>query len=518
MHNIPIADSAVKSKRIASNTVVLFVRMFAVMVINLYAVRVILRALGEVDYGLFNTISGVVLTSSFLVTTLAVSIQRFYSYALGEHNNERLSHIFTASTNIILVLTLLLIVVLETIGIWFVETQLTIPSDRVTTVHWLFQFSILTLTFSFMQVPYTAAIFAHERMGAFAVVSLLECLGRLLVALLIGKVVTSDGLLFYGAGLLVVAFLVFTAYATYSRSYFAECHYASAVDRKLYKELLSFSGWTTYSAISGMSIVHGNTILLNIYFGPVATASYAIANQIHNAITALGNSIAIAFRPAMVKSYAEKAYSYLDKLFYVCNKSLLYLLLCVSVPLILEMPIILNWWLAGASAEMTLFSRLFVVFMLLLIMQNPITTIIQASGEIKYYTLLVDSIILLCLPLTWMLYHFGAPGYSCFLVMLFVFCIAHAVRLVCLHRQYPTFSYMKYLQQIVLPGGVVCALSLSTAWWLHRHIDTSVAEFFTVVAVTPIVTLLAAYAIGLTRQEREMLNTYTARLFKRKGL
>jgi len=509
-------EKSTKSKRIASNTIVLFIRMFAIMVINLYAVRIVLRALGEVDYGVFNTIAGVVLTSSFLITTLAISIQRFYSYSLGKQDTARLAKIFTASMNIILILIVVLIIVLETFGLWFVNTQLTIPIEKVNTVHWLFHFAVLSLFFSFVQIPYTAAIFAREHMGAFALISLFECLGRLLVALLIGKVMVSDGLFFYGAGLLTIAVLVFMAYVLYTRCNFAECHYKRGIEKNLYKELISFSGWTTYSAISGMSIVHGNTILLNIYFGPVAVAAYAIANQIHNAITALGNSIVIAFRPAMVKAYAEKNFTYLDTLFYAGSKSILYLLLCVSIPLVIEMPAILNLWLEETSSQMILFSRFFVVFMILLMMQCPITTIIQSTGEIKHYSLYVDSITLLSLPISWLLYSLGAPDYSCFLSMITLFIIAHIVRLVCLSYRYEKFSYTEYGKTILLPGLIVSTSSLAVAFFVHRQSDSTIMDFLSVSAVSVTVTPLLAYAIGLSRQERLMLQTFVTNYFRHK--
>ena len=504
-----------KSKRILSNTLVLFIRMFAIMVINLFAVRVVFHALGNVDYGVFNTIAGVVLTSSFLITTLAISIQRFYSFSLGKHDFASLSQIFTASMNIILILVVILIVFLETAGLWFVNTQLNIPPDRMAAAQWLYQFSVLTLLFSFVQIPYTAAIFAHERMTAYAFISLFECIGRLLVALFISEYVNSNALIYYGVGLLVVAFLIFFSYFFFSRSHFEECHYRRRiVEKRLYKDLLSFSGWTTYSALSGMSIVQGNTILLNIFFGPIATASYAIANQIHNAITALGNSIVIAFRPAMIKAYAEQTFSYLDTLFYVSNKSILYLLLCVSIPLITEMPLILNWWLAETSSQMILFSRLFVVFMLLLTMQYPITTIIQSTGQIKYYTLCVDSITLLCLPVSWLLYHLGMPDYSCFLSMISIFSIAHIVRLICLHYHYRVFSYARYIKSFLVPGSVICMISFASAYLLHRHIGTSFLGFLSVTIVSPFITLLLAYAIGLSKKERHLLHTYTTQVLK----
>lgn len=509
-------DNTRKSKRIASNTLVLFVRMFLIMIINLYAVRIVLHGLGEIDYGTYNAVAGVVFTGSFLITTLAIAIQRFYSYALGEKAEERLSQIFTASLNIILLLVFVLLIIFETVGVWFVNTQLNIPPESISTAQWLFQLAIFSLAFSFIQIPFTAAIFAHEDMGIFALISLLECLGRFTVAVLIGKWLTSNGLLFYGAGLFAVAILVFFAYVFIARHRYPECRYKRHVNGKLYKELLSFSGWTTYSALSGMSIIHGNTILLNIFFGPIATASYAIANQIHNAIAAVGNSIVIAFRPAMVKTYAEKDYQYLNTLFYASNKAIFYLMLCVSIPLIIEMPVILGWWLDSASNQLVLFSRLFVVFMMMLMMQYPITTIIQSTGKVKYYSLFVDSITLLCLPVSWLLYRLDAPDYSCFLSMIGIYLIAHIVRIICLRHYYPQFSYSEYAKSLMLPGTIISAIILFVAYAFHQHITSVPLEFLSVSFAASLLTLLLAYIIGLSKQEKRLLYSFANKLIKHK--
>jgi len=504
-----IERQSFKSRRIASNSLLLFARMLAIMVINLYAVRVVLQALGQSDYGVFNAVAGVVLTSTFLTTTLAISVQRFYSYTIGQQTGTgRLSEIFSASMNIIVFIVALLVLFFETVGLWFVCTQLSIPPERMDVALWLYQFAVLSFVLTFVQIPYTAAIFANEDMGLFAVVSLAECLGKLIVALLIGVWTLCDGLLFYGAGLLMVSVAIFAAYALSARRRYAECHYRKRVDRKLYKELLAFSGWTTYSALSGMTVIHGNTLLMNIFFGPVATAAYAIANQIHNAMTALGNSIVIAFRPAMVKAYASRDYAYLDRLFSVNNKFVFYLLLCVSVPLIMEMPVILRWWLGESTGQMTVFSRLFIVFMVVMMMHNPITTIIHSSGKIKQYILWVDSITLLCIPLSWLLYKMGMPDYSTFLSMLGVYAAAHIVRLVCLRRVYPQFSYLNYFRTIVMPGSAVALLTGGVAYLLHAGLSNDLAEFFAVMVLSPAATLMLSYTIGLSKDERRQMQQF----------
>ena len=311
-----------KSKRIASNSLMLFVRMMVITAINLYAVRLLLRNLGQEDYGTFNAVAGVVLFSAFITVPLAMSIQRFYSYTLGEKRTDRLSMIFSASMNIILVLSVGLFFIFETIGLWFVNNELSIPSERLFAANCVFQSSLITLWFGLLQQPFTAAIFAQEEMGAFALISLTECMLRLGVIFFIG-ISDMDGLIFYSIGLSAVAMIIFLLYAFIVRRRYPEYKYCRKIPKETYRSLLAFSGWSMYSSLAAVGLTQGITILLYMFFGPIATAAYAIAQQVFHAFTALSNSIAVAFRPAMVKSFAEKDYISLNKMFSANNKFIL---------------------------------------------------------------------------------------------------------------------------------------------------------------------------------------------------
>lgn len=506
--------SLAKSKRIASNTMLLFLRMFVIMVINLYAVRIVLRALGITDYGIYNTIAGVVFMSTFLTSTLALSIQRFYSYAIGKGTLQRLPEIFSASMNIVFLLIIIILVIFETFGLWFVNTQLTIPPDRLTAALWVYQFAIGSFIFSLLQIPYTAAIFSHEDMGYYAFISSLECLGRLLVAFMIG-VVLIDGLVFYGAGLLLVACCVFLAYFLICRHYYTECHYQKVRTTGIYHELMSFSGWTMYGTIAGVSMIQGSAILLNIFFGPIANAAYSISNQVYNALNALNNSTVLAFRPAMIKAFAESRYDFLNRLFYINNKVMFYTLCCVALPAILEMSTILNWWLAKTTDDMILFSQLFVVYLVLMALHNPITTIVQATGRVKHYYLIVESMTICCLPLTWLCYQLGAASYWLFCCMIGICIIAHIARLVCLHQVYPAFSYRQYLLSLVLPATLITLCSALVAIGIHNSISQASLRFWVVVVTIPLIILLLALFVGISKEERTLLRTFINQL-KRK--
>lgn len=504
-----------KSKRIAYNSVVLFCRMLAIMILNLYAVRIVLKALGLEDYGIFNAIAGVILTSTFISSTLATSVQRFYSYSLGNKVSGQLQEIFSASMNIIIGISVIVLVLFETAGLWIMHTQLTIPVERMFAANWVFQFALFSFIFTLVQIPYMAFVFAYENMKAYAVISFIDYLGRFVVACLISSS-NMDGLIFYSMGLLFVALCIFFIYVVVAKLWYAECRYRIVRRGSIYKSILSFSGWTMYATVSAVSITQGTTILLNVFFTPITNAAYAIANQIYNASNALCNSIVISFRPAMIKSFAENRMDYVFKLFEISNKSIAFLLLCVITPAIVEMRTILYWWLGEINEEMVLFSRLFLVYLFCISLNNPITTIIQATGKVRSYFLWVDSVTLLCLPITWILFRVGLPSYYAFATMIGLCCIAHVIRLICLRSSFPLYRHSVYFSSFVLPCIMVAALSCVFTILMHKSIDVAVLRFWVIIIVSPMITVLFACVLGLTKQEKHFVLGFARQIIKRR--
>lgn len=478
--------------------------MMVITAINLYAVRLLLRNLGQEDYGTFNAVAGVVLASSFITTTLAVSIQRFYSYTLGKGENNQLSTIFSASINIILVLSIALLFIFETIGLWFVNNELSIPPERLVAANWVFHFSLITLWFGLLQLPFTAAIFAQEEMGAFALISLTECMLRLGVIFFIG-ITAMDGLIFYSIGLSAVAVIIFLLYAFIVHRRYPEYKYCRKIPKETYRSLLAFSGWTMYSALAAVGMTQGITILLYMFFGPIATAAYAIAQQVFHAFTALSNSIVVAFRPAMVKSFAEKDYTSLNKMFIANNKFILYLLLMVAIPLILELRTIFDWWLGNVSEEAIIYTRLTIIYLLCFSMHNPVTTIVQSTGQLRHYSLYVDSILLLCLPATWLAFHLGASSEISIALMIVMCFAAHFVRLIILHNQYSSFRYGPYISEIILRGLFVAVCTFFVVYLVHQALHPGIVRLVTVFASSCITMLLTVYFLGLSAKEQQTL-------------
>ena len=448
------SDELRKGMRVAKNTVVLFLRMFVLMLVNLYAVRVLIRSLGVSDYGVFQAVAGVVTTLTCLNSVLSASTQRFYNYAIGKGTIQDVGRIFSISVNINVVFSVVILLLFETVGIWFLNTQMMIPETRMLAANHLFQFSIFSFLCTILQIPFMAALMAHEDMGWYALISTVECLARLLVAMTIG-LTTIDHLAYYGGGLMVVSVVIMMMYVVISKRRYKELLYVRVKDFSLYKKLLSFSGWTLFGSLASVGMFQGNNILLNIFFGAITNAAYGIAFQINNAFNSLCNSIVLAFRPLMVQTVARGDHAYIKRLFMVSSKFIFYIMLLVIIPIYYGMPYILDLWLdKEVTPEMVLFSRLIMIYILIMSLHHPITIVMQAKGKVKVYHLVAESIMLLCLPLSYLLFRCGWPAWVSYLSMIIVTSIAHIARLFVIKHECSWFSFSWYFFNLLSGIGI----------------------------------------------------------------
>lgn len=505
------------SQRILSNTIVLFLRMLLLTMVNLYSIRIILGRMGTEDYGIYNAVAGVVTISSFISGVLDLAIQRFYSYAMGAKQRNQLIKIFSISIKCSAILALIIFIILELAGLWYIENKLVVPIEKIGIATLCFHFAVITFLCTILQIPFTSTIFAHEDMGIYAAISSVECLLKLLVAFLIGKVFW-DNLSFYCLGLMLVAILIYISYALWGYNRYEECkHYINVKDTGLYKKILSFSGWTLFGSFAKITMVQGSTLLLNSFFGPLTNASFAIALQISNAFTTLSNNMVLAVRPAMIKSYAEKNEHYLQQLFSFSNKFMYYLLLIIGLPMIIEMPLIEKIWLEDSvNQEIILFSRLVIIYTICLAMNNPITIIIQATGNIKRYHLCVESVTLMSLPVAWILFHYHYEAYHIYTAMIGVCIIAHIVRLLCLKESYRTFSIRSYFSTFVIPASAITLIGLFIYKYIHEENTHDVIKLLMEIIILPIILIVLTYMVGLNKMEKKTFNKYTRKFITRK--
>lgn len=490
------------NRKITHNTIVLFIRMFIVMTINLFAVRLTLQALGVEDYGIYNVVSGFVSMFSCLSSVLASATQRYYSFYLGTSNIENLKHIFSASLIIYIVFSIVIFVVGETIGLWFVNTQLVIPEVRMIAANYIYQFAIISFIVSMVVVPFSAAVVAHECFNFFAIVSLFDCVLRFFLILSL-KYVSPDRLILYGFFLMVAQIVVLLLYYFFCKKRYSECSLVRVNEKNTYKELLSFSGWTLFGSIAGMGMMQINTILVNIFFGPICNAARAIALQVYTAILQLSSNFIMSVRPPMIKNYADGNISELNSLFALSNK-IIFLLMSIScIPLYFEMPFILKIWLGDVSDDTILFSRLMVLYSFFLVFSNPITIIMQAMGRVKEYFVPVEMITLLCAPLTYVLFRLGLPAESTFEAMIICILGSHIVRLHQLKKYYSEFSLTEYFKTVVLFSIFSLIITLAVVYMVSVIIENPWAELITVIFTTFVMIGGSVFFIGMSPTERD---------------
>lgn len=454
------------NQRIVKNSFLMVVRMSILMLINLVAVRFVRSGLGIESYGLLNAIIGLVHLLSSLGVVLSASSQRFLSIALGERDIQKMEEFFSTSLQIGLYFILIVILSLETIGLWFVITRMNYPASEFRTVMWIYQFSIITLAITLLQVPFIASIIAHEHIHTFALVSLSEAILKLLIALAL-PYITTNKLIIYVGLLMFISLISTSIYIAYCHNHFDECQHFIQTNKHI-RSMLSFTTWTLFGSIAGSALIQGNMLLLNIFYGPISNAAFSIAIHIYSAITLLGNNIFVAIRSRMIQSYANKQYDYLNNLFIFSEKALMWMLIVICIPIYCLMPEILRIWLGDTDIETINCSRGMLLAASILVLNNPITIIMQATGHIKPYHLLIEPIILLSLPASYIMLKHGYPSYyTCYSIILFC-TIAHFVRLERLKRFYPSISYSNMLKQLFIPIGFSKVERNFIASFFHR--------------------------------------------------
>ena len=422
-------------KKVAKNTLLLFLRMVLLMAINLVAVRFVRKGLGIEDYGILNAATGIVQIVVCLKSILATSTQRFISMSLGIDDMKGARDSFSVSVKLSKQLSILVFLGMETIGVWFVCTQMNCPPSRYTAMLIVYQLAVVNFILTLLQVPYLAVVLAYERMNIFAFVTVAEGVITLISALLL-FIVHGDRMIFYAVMLIMANLLGYVIYIAYVHRRIHGIFYQVVKDRKLYHQVLSFSGWTIYGSIAGALMFQGNMLTLNVFVGPVANAAFAVALQLYNAFSSLGNNVIMAVRPQMVMNYSNGSYSRLNRLFILSTLALVGLIGIILIPLEIWMPEILTVWLGDVDNMTIIFSRLMIVVSALLMLGMPITIIMHAVGCVKQYHLIVETITILCLPAAYLCLRWGyAPESVCWAMVGFI-ALAHVVRMFCLWKYY----------------------------------------------------------------------------------
>lgn len=501
------------NKRIAKNTVALFIRTAAIMVITLYTARVILQALGVTDFGIINVVGGFVAMFGIINSMLSSSVSRYLTMALGRGDKEEMSRVFCSSVNVIYIICVLLFVVLEAFGIWFINTKLNIPSERLTAANWVFQFSVLTFIIDIIAMPYNALIIAHERMKAFAYIGIYEALGKLGISFLV-MVAPIDRLIFYALLLCLLAVSVRLIYTFYCNRNFPESHYHVLIDKPLIKEMFFFSGWNFFGITSSMLADQGVNMILNIFFGPAVNAARGIAMQVSQGVGSFCGSFTSALNPQLYKSYAagERDYYLL-----LCDRSArfsFYLYYLIALPVIFTVPLLLQIWLGTVPEHTVNFVRLVLVISLLTVLSNPLTTLLLATGKVKRYQLWCGGFRFVVLPICYILLWTGLAPEIVFIVTIFTEIVCISIRLIFLKLQI-NFPVMMFINKTILRVFAIAVLSSVLPFIVNYLVNGKWTNFFAVCIVCLLSTICIVYTLGVNRAEREFLKN-KALQFKQK--
>lgn len=492
------------NKRIAKNTLLLYVRMLFTMAVSLFTSRVILNTLGVEDYGINNVVGGIVTMFSVLSGSLSSSISRFITFELGKGNIERLKTIFSTGVNIQLGMSVLIIIIAEAVGIWFLNAKMNIPADRMVAANWVFQCAILTFVLNLLSVPYNAAIIAHEKMSAFAYISVVEVTLKLIIVYML-TISPFDRLKTYAVLLLCVGAVIRFIYGYYCKRHFEECTYHFVFDKPVLKEMTGFAGWNFLGNGAYMLNTQGVNILMNLYFGVAVNAARGIATQVDAALKQFVNNFTTAVNPQITKSYAQGDLDYMHKLVCRSAKFSAFLMMFFAVPIILETNTILTIWLKTVPDYAVIFLQWIIISSFMdTVLANSLVTSMFATGKIKRYQIIVTTVGCLVFPLSWIAFKLGFEPQVGYILYFIIYTILLFVRLYLL-KDMVKLPVMMYIREVLYKLAPIIVVGFSIPGILILTMDAGWLRLILVCLLSVLVTAASEYFIGLSNKEKNFV-------------
>lgn len=503
-------DNIANNKLIVKNTMLLYVRMLFIMAVQLFTSRVVLNTLGVVDYGLYNVVGGIVTMFTFLNWAMVTSTQRYITFELGKGNMQRLKEVFTTCVQIHLIISLIIIFLGETVGLWFLYEKMVIPEDRFTAAMWVYQLSILTMCVQVMSVPYNSDIVAHEQMGVFAAISVIEVVLKLAVVymLVIGD---FDKLILYAILIAAIQLLIRFFYTKYCNKHFIESRLIRTFDKQLAKEMSKFMGWNIWGNLAATLFGTGLNLLLNVFFGPVVNAARAVAVQVETAIAQFSSNFLMAVNPQITKLYAQGNLQDMHKLLFRASKFTFILMLAISLPVVIETEMILKVWLKIVPDYTVIFLRLLLAIVIIDSVARPLMTAAAATGDVKLYQSLIGGILLSIVPIAYVVLKLGGSPASVYVVHLVICIIAFLTRLWVI-KPMIKLSIRQYFCSVILRCMLVMAVSLPLCLLVKHLLPDGILYTIIVCAFCVLVASSISYLLGLDRGERQFVNAKSIEL------
>lgn len=481
----------------------LYIRMFFTMAVSLFTSRVILQTLGVTDYGINNVVGGVVAMFSFLNGAMASATQRYLNVDIATGNEAHLKVSFRTAMQIHVLIALFILILAETVGLWFVLNKLIIPENRMYAAMWVYQFSIIASMVSIISLPYNAAIIAHERMSAFAYISIMDVVLKLVIVYML-VISPFDKLITYSALFLCVNLLDRFIYNWYCKKHFSEVNFSLKVDKPLFREMSSFAGWSLWGNLAGVLFTQGLNMLLNMFFGPAVNAARGIAVQVQGVIQGFVANVQPAVNPQITKSYAQANLKRMHKLMYASSKFCFYLLFLIVLPLSFEAQFVLKVWLGIVPDHTVWFLRLIMFIMLTETLANPYIIANQATGKVKVYQAVCGGLLLCIVPVAYIVLKLGGNPESVYIVHGCIAVITQFAR-VYMMRRLIDLPMMTYFKNVVVPILMVAATSFIIPFMIYMNMSYGVLSFFVVCAVSVLCVIMFAYLVGTNKDEKAMI-------------
>ena len=498
-------STAENNKRIAKNTAMLYIRMLVIMAVTLYTSRVVLEVLGVEDFGIYNVVGGVVAMFSILSGSLSAAISRFITFELGKGEKGQLKEVFSSAITIQLGLSMIVILLAETIGVWFLNCKMNISPDRLYAANWVLQCSLLTFAMSLISVPYNASIIAHEHMKAFAYISILDIFLKLFSIIFLKYIpLCCDELIAYSLLLLCVSIIIRFVYYVYCRKNFKECAVLFSLSKKNFVQMLKFAGWNFIGASSAILKNQGVNILLNLFAGSLVNAARGIAVQVHAAVLSFCNSFTTALNPQITKKFAADDREYAIKLSFLGARLSFYLMTLISLPLLIETKQILILWLNYFPDYTIIFVRLMLLDVLIESLSLTMITLMLATGRIRNYQLLVGGFQLLNFPLSFLFLHNGyGPEYAFFVsIFLSICCLFLRVYML---RQMIDFPASKFITNVCFNSLLVILVASLFPIVFVNWIGDIKFRFFYSSLICLLSTICSVFYVGCSSEERKLV-------------
>lgn len=499
-----MSDQSANNKRIAKNTILLYVRLLFTVIVGLFTSRVVLKTLGIDDYGVNNVVGGVVVMFSLFTNSLGAAISRYFTYSLGKNEKEKLATIFSTSVNIMLGIAILIAILMEMVGVWFINTYLNIPPDRVVAANWVFQFSIFSFCVNLISIPYNAAIIAHERMTVYAYVSIMEVTLRLVIVYML-YIAPYDKLITYSFLSAFVSVIIRIIYGMYCSRKFEECHYQVVWDKSLLKEMTGFAGWNFFGSASVLLNNQGVNTITNIYFNVAVNAARGVAGQVDATIKQFATNFTVAINPQITKSYASGNIDYMNSLICRSSKFSYLLLLILSLPFMFEAEFIMHIWLGDYPIDAPLFLRLSLIITMIDLLGNSPAVAAWATGNVKRYYIYVGAVVNLMFPLAWVAFALGMPAYIAYVIGVFVYLLTLIIKLIVI-KGLIGFSPRRFVTEVVKPICITTLVAITIPGWIHYLTERTVIYSLIVLTACIIWTAVSIYLLGLTKGERVKVN------------